>query len=91
MKKLFVFYLKNFRVIHHILFIIMCFSVLKLISLFFTPLNLVFTVDLLGLFLQLVTLTLCFYFNQRALDKAGLTDEYMNSELEKFKQKKEIK
>ena len=44
-----------------------------------------------GLSLQLITLVLCFYFNQKALLKAGLTDEYMKSELDKFNKKKEIK
>lgn len=91
MKKLFVFYLKNFRAIHHITFIVMTFTVLKLISLILPTLNLLFSLTSIGLFLQLITLTLCLYFNERALLKVGLTDEFMNSELEKFKQKKEIK
>ncbi len=91
MKKLFVFYLKNFRAIHHIVFIVMTFGFFKLTSYIYSPFNLIFNFDPLGLFLQLLTLTFCFYYNQKALSKVGLTDEYMNSELEKFKQKKEIK
>ena len=88
MKNLFVFYLKNFRAIHHILFIIMTFSILKLMSLIFTPIEIIFNMDSFGLSLQLITLALCFYFNQKALLKAGLTDEYMKSELDKFNKKK---
>jgi hypothetical protein len=88
MKKLFVFYLKNFRAIHHIVFIVMTFGFLKLTSFIFSPLNLIFNFDSFGLFLQLVTLAFCFYYNEKALHKVGLTDEFMNSELEKFKQKK---
>lgn len=88
MKNLFVFYLKNFRVIHHILFIIMTFSILKLMSLIFTPIEIIFSMNSFGLSLQLITLVLCFYFNQKALLKAGLTDEYMKSELDKFNKKK---
>ena len=88
MKTLLKFYLKNFRVIHHIFFILMTFGFLKLLSLVFPIYNLIFTLTPIGTFFQVVTLCLCYYFNEKALKKADLTDEYMKSELEKFNQKK---
>jgi hypothetical protein len=88
MKPLFKFYLKNFRVIHHIFFILMTFGFLKLLSLGFTFYDVVFTLTPFGTFLQVVILCLCFYFNEKALNKVGLTDEYMSNELEKIENKK---
>jgi hypothetical protein len=54
----------------------MTFGFLKLLSLGFST------------FLQVVILCLCFYFNEKALNKVGLTDEYMSNELEKIENKK---
>lgn len=90
MKKLFVFYLKNFRVVHHILFIVMAFVSFKLASYIYNPFNAIFQFNPFGTFLQIVILCLCFYFNERALKRAGITDEYMSQQLKNFKQKKEI-
>lgn len=88
MKSLFKFYLKNFRVIHHLVFISMTFGVLKILSMILPFYEVIFKLNPFGVFLQLVTLALCFYFNEKALNKAGLTDEYMNREFEKLEKKK---
>jgi hypothetical protein len=85
MKTLLKLYLKNFRVIHHIVFILMTFGFLKLLSLVIPIYNVIFTLTPIGTITQVILLSLCYYFNEKALLKAGLTDEYMKSELEKIK------
>jgi hypothetical protein len=90
MKNLFSFYLKNFRAVHHIVFILMTFGFLKIISLIFPFYEVIFKLDGYGVFLQLVTLAFCFFFNEKALNKVGITDDYMSDQLVKFKNKKEV-
>ena len=90
MKKLLKFYLKNFKFIHHSLFIILVFSTLKLLS--FAPLlgwifDVVFQPGLLGLIFKLGILAYCFKVNPIMLEKAGLTDDYMKEQLEKLDKK----
>ena len=84
MKTLFKFYLKNFRAIHHIIFIIMVFGSLKLSSFVYTPFKSIFSFDSLGILMQLTLLAICFYFGQKSLRSAGLTDEYMKEQLKKL-------
>lgn len=87
MEKVLVIYLKNFRVIHHLFFISLTFGSLKIISVFFSFFEPIFTINSFGIFLQLCTLLLCFHFNEKALSQSGLTDEFMLNELEKCESK----
>ena len=88
MKNLSVFYFKYYKSIHHIVFVLMVFSFLKLLSLFVDIFNLVFQIGSTGLFLQIVILVSCYFLNERALIQAGLTPEYMAEELERVKKKR---
>lgn len=88
MKNLSIFYLKYYKSIHHIVFVLIVFSFIKLLSLFIDIFNLVFQIGSFGLFLQLVILVSCYFLNERALIKAGLTAEYMAEELERVKKKR---
>ena len=87
MKLLLKFYLKNFRVIHHLVFISMTFGFLKILSMIILILDNVFKTTPSGTFLQIIVLSLCLYFNEKALNKSGLTDDFMNGELEKIKKR----
>lgn len=87
MKSLLTFYLKNFRVIHHFLFILMTFGFLKILSMIILILDNVFKTTPSGIFIQIIVLSLCLYFNEKALNQAGLTDDFMNNELEKIKKR----
>jgi hypothetical protein len=81
------FYLKNYKSIHHIVFIAMTFGFIKLLSLFINAFDLVFTISKSGLFLQAIILIACYFLNEMAMKKAGLTDEYMSNELDKAQKK----
>lgn len=83
MKTLSIFYLKYYKSIHHIVFVLMAFSFIKLISLFIDIFNYVFQLGSIGLFLQITILVSCYFLNERALVQAGLTPEYMAEELKK--------
>lgn len=91
MKSLSVFYFKNYKSIHHIVFITMVFSFLKFISLFVDSFDLIFQVSAFGLFLQLVILVSCYFINEKALIQAGLTPEHMAEELERVKSERQKK
>lgn len=84
MKSLFKFYLKNFRVVHHLAFILMTFGFLKFLSMIILILDNIFKTTPSGTFLQIIILSLCLYFNEKALNKSGLTDSLMNDKLEKM-------
>ncbi len=83
MKILSIFYLKYYKSIHHIVFVLMVFSFIKLLSLFIDIFNVVFQFGSIGLFLQIAILVSCYFLNERALVQAGLTPEYMAEELKK--------
>ena len=91
MKTLLKFYLKNFKFIHHLFFIVLVFSTLKLLS--FAPFlgwifDVIFQPGLLGLIFKIGILAYCFKVNPIILEKAGLTDDYMKEELENLDKKK---
>lgn len=88
MKNLLSFYLKYYKSIHHIVFVLMVFSFIKILSLFADVFNLVFQIGSFGLFLQIAILVSCYFLNERALIQAGLTPEYMAEELENLKKKR---
>lgn len=94
MKTLLRFYLKNFKVIHHSVFILMVFGTLKLCT--FLPLigwcySLIFQPNLIGLFFQIGLLITCFKINPHMLEKAGLTDEYMKEQLDNLDKNQKTK
>lgn len=82
MKKIKIFYLKNYRAIHHLVFIAAVFSLLKILSIILWLFNLIFDFSPTSLLLDLVILVSCYFLNERALIRAGLTKEYMAQLLE---------
>lgn len=82
MKKIKIFYLKNYRAIHHLVFIAAVFSLLKILSIILWPFNLIFDFSPTSLLLDLVILVSCYFLNEQALIRAGLTKEYMAQLLE---------
>lgn len=84
MKKVFTIYLKNFRVIHHIVFTSATFGILEMSSFIFPQNQLLFKLDSLSTLLQIIILFFCCYLNEIALNKAGITDEFMKCKLENF-------
>lgn len=91
MKSLLKFYLKNFKVIHHSFFILLVFSTFKLFT--FVPgffgqiFQLVLSHNILGFCFQIAILVYCFKVNPIMLEKAGLTDDYMQEQLENLDKK----
>lgn len=85
MKSLFKFYLMNYRIIHHIFFIIVSFSFIKLVSFIFPFYDFIFHFRPESLIIQILVLVFCYIATEDSLKKSGINDELIQKELDKLK------